>query len=77
VSEVFKLNWLTAAGTQLFLCDLLTVAALGVAPRRALAVFVSTVTQLRSAILTVCSVLALAYVMNLSGTGGGTAVSRR
>jgi lactate permease len=66
-SEIFKLNWLTAAGNQLFICGLLTVAALGVAPRRALAVFVSTVSQLRWAILTVCSVLALAYVMNLSG----------
>jgi lactate permease len=66
-SEIFKLNWLTAAGNQLFICGLLTVAALGVAPRRALAVFASTVSQLRWAILTVCSVLALAYVMNLSG----------
>jgi lactate permease len=66
-SEIFKLNWLTAAGNQLFLCGVLTVAALGVAPRRALAIFGSTVKQLRWAILTVCSVLALAYVMNLSG----------
>jgi lactate permease len=66
-SEIFKLNWLTAAGNQLFICGLLTVAALGVAPRRALAVFATTVSQLRWAILTVCSVLALAYVMNLSG----------
>jgi lactate permease len=66
-SEIFKLNWLTAAGNQLFLCGLLTVAALGVAPRRALAIFATTVKQLRWAILTVCSVLALAYVMNLSG----------
>jgi lactate permease len=66
-SEIFKLNWLTAAGNQLFLCALLTAAALGVAPRRALAIFAATVMQLRWAILTVCSVLALAYVMNLSG----------
>jgi lactate permease len=66
-SEIFKLNWLTAAGNQLFVCGLLTVAALGVAPRRALAIFATTVAQLRWAILTVCSVLALAYVMNLSG----------
>jgi lactate permease len=66
-SEIFKLNWLTAAGNQLFLCALLTAAALGVAPRRAAAIFASTVIQLRWAILTVCSVLALAYVMNLSG----------
>jgi lactate permease len=66
-SEIFKLNWLTAAGNQLFVCGLLTVAALGVAPRRALSIFATTVAQLRWAILTVCSVLALAYVMNLSG----------
>ena len=66
-SEIFNLNWLTAAGNQLFLCALLTAAALGVAPRRAAAIFASTVMQLRWAILTVCSVLALAYVMNLSG----------
>ncbi len=44
-SEIFKLNWLTAAGNQLFLCGLLTVAALGVAPRRALAICTSTVIQ--------------------------------
>jgi lactate permease len=66
-SEIFKLNWFTAAGNQLFVCALLTAAALGVAPRRALAIFATTVMQLRWAILTVCSVLALAYVMNLSG----------
>jgi lactate permease len=66
-SEIYKLNWLTAAGSQLFVCGLLTAAALRVAPRRALAIFLTTLGQLRWAIVTVCSVLALAYVMNLSG----------
>ncbi len=66
-SEIYKLNWLTAAGSQLFVSGLLVVAALRVAPRRALAVYAATLKQLRWAILTVCSVLALAYVMNLSG----------
>ena len=66
-SEIYKLNWLSAAGSQLFLCGLLTVAALRVAPQRALAIYAATLKQLRWAILTVCSVLALAYVMNLSG----------
>jgi lactate permease len=66
-SEIYQLNWLTAAGSQLFLCGLLTVAALRVAPRRALAIYAATLKQLRWAILTVCAVLALAYVMNLSG----------
>jgi lactate permease len=66
-SQMFKLNWLTAPGNQLFVCGLLTAAALGVAPRQAVAVFTSTIAKLRWAIVTVCSVLSLAYVMNLSG----------
>jgi len=66
-SEIYKLNWLTAAGSQLLVCGLLTVAALRVAPGRALAVYAATLKQLGWAIVTVCSVLALAFVMNLSG----------
>jgi len=66
-SLIYKLNWLTAAGTQLFVCGLLTMAALRVGPGRALAVYVRTLRQLAWAIVTVCAVLALAYVMNLSG----------
>ena len=66
-SEIYKLNWLTAAGSQLFVCGLLTAAALRVRPRRALAIYAATLKQLRWAIVTVCAVLALAYVMNLSG----------
>jgi L-lactate permease len=62
-----KAQWASLIALGVAVCGLLTVAALGVAPRRALAIFTSTVTQLRWAILTVCSVLALAYVMNLSG----------
>jgi len=66
-SEIYKLNWLTAAGSQLFVCGLLTAAALRVAPRRALAIYARTFKELRWAIVTVCAVLGLAYVMNLSG----------
>ena len=66
-SEIYKLNWLTAAGSQLFLCGLLTAAALRVAPRRALAIYAATFKLLIWAIVTVCAVLALSYVMNLAG----------
>jgi lactate permease len=66
-SEIYKLNWLTAAGSQLFVCGLLTAAALRVAPRRALAIYAATFKLLIWAIVTVCAVLALAYVMNLAG----------
>jgi lactate permease len=66
-SELYKLNWLTAAGSQLFVCGLLTSAALRVAPGRALAIYGRTLKGLIAAIVTVCSVLGLAYVMNLAG----------
>jgi lactate permease len=66
-SEIYKLNWLTAAGSQLFVCGLLTAAALRVGTRRALAIYAATFKQVVWAIVTVCSVLGLAYVMNLAG----------
>jgi lactate permease len=66
-SEIYKLNWLTAAGSQLFVCGLLTAAALRVGPGRALAIYAATFKLLIWAIVTVCSVLALSYVMNLAG----------
>jgi lactate permease len=66
-SETYKLNWLTAAGTQLFVCGLLTALALRVGPLRALAIYAATLKQLFWAIVTVCAVLGLAYVMNLAG----------
>jgi lactate permease len=66
-SETFKLTWLTAAGTWLFVSGLLTMAVLRVRPALALRIYLRTLNQIKWAIVTVCSVLALAYVMNLSG----------
>jgi lactate permease len=66
-SETFKLTWLTAAGTWLFVSGVLTALVLRVRPGRALAIYWQTVKQIKWAIVTVCAVLALAYVMNLSG----------
>ena len=66
-SETYKLNWLAAAGTQLFVCGILTAIVLRVRPARAVAVYVNTLKNLFWPIITVCSVLALAYVMNMSG----------
>jgi lactate permease len=63
----FKLNWANAAGTLLLLSGLLSMLTLRVGPRRAVEAYVATVNQLKYAILTVATVLALAYVMNLSG----------
>jgi lactate permease len=66
-SETFKLTWLTAAGTWLLVSGLLTTAVLRVRPAQALRIYLRTFGQLKWALLTVCTVLALAYVMNLSG----------
>jgi lactate permease len=63
----FKFNWANAAGTLLLVSGLLTMLTLRVRPGRALKIYGETLNQLKFAILTVASVLALAYVMNLSG----------
>ncbi|MDQ6819454.1 MAG: L-lactate permease [Actinomycetota bacterium] len=66
-SETFKLNWLTAAGTWLFVSGVLTALVLRVRPALAVRIYGRTLAQVKWAILTVSAVLALAYVMNLSG----------
>jgi lactate permease len=66
-SVTFKFNWLTAAGTLLLISGVLTMAVLRVSIPRALKAYWATLVQLWSAIVTVMAVLALAYVMNLSG----------
>jgi lactate permease len=66
-SLVFKLNWLTAAGTELLVAGIAAAAVLRVGPVRALAVYGRTIRLLLWPIVTVCAVLGLAYVMNLSG----------
>jgi lactate permease len=66
-SATFKFTWATSAGTLLLLAGLITMPIIGMAAGRALRIWADTVRQLRWAIVTVASVLALAYVMNLSG----------
>jgi lactate permease len=66
-SVTFKFNWATAAGTLLLVSGLLTMLVLKVNVRTAVRTYWATLVQLKSAIVTVMAVLALAYVMNLSG----------
>ncbi|WP_263249269.1 L-lactate permease [Saccharopolyspora rosea] len=63
----FNFNWLTNAGTLLLIAGLLTIPAIGVPPRVAAARYGGTYVQLKWPIVTVMSVLAIAYVMNTSG----------
>ncbi len=65
-SATYKVNWASAAGTLLLVAGLLTMLWLRVRPGRALRIYGETLGQLKWATLTVATVLALAYVMNLS-----------
>ncbi|MGH3323199.1 MAG: L-lactate permease, partial [Streptomyces sp.] len=66
-STVFNFNWLPATGTMLLLSGVITAVFLAITPGVAVRAYGRTLHQLRWAILTVATVLALAYVMNLSG----------
>ncbi|MEA2449595.1 MAG: lactate permease [Thermoleophilaceae bacterium] len=67
MSLMFKFDILAAAGTLLLISGLITMLVLRIGPRIALQAYGETLNQLKWAILTVASVLALAYVMNQSG----------
>ncbi|MFJ7293804.1 L-lactate permease [Streptomyces collinus] len=65
--NVFDWPVVSTGGTLVLLAGILTATVLGVHARVAVKEWLATVHELRFAILTVTSVLALAYVMNLSG----------
>jgi lactate permease len=66
-SATFTFNWLLAAGTLVLISGILTIPILGLGLGAAVRAYGRTLNQLKWAILTVLTVLALAYVMNLSG----------
>src|SRR5207237_3214727 len=66
-AAVFTFNWLTASGTWCFLATLGAAALLRVAPRRRAGIYAATFRQLSFAMLTIASMLGLAYLMNYSG----------
>ncbi|KAA9162625.1 L-lactate permease [Amycolatopsis acidicola] len=63
----FKFDWLANSGTVLLIAGVITAVIVRCRPRVALAAYAATLRQLKWAALTVMAVLALAYVMNLSG----------
>ncbi|MGA5181970.1 L-lactate permease [Streptomyces pseudogriseolus] len=65
--NMFSLPLVSTGGTLVLLAGLATAVVLGVRARVAVKEWLETVRELRFALLTVTSVLALAYVMNLSG----------
>jgi lactate permease len=63
----YTLTWLSGAGTLLLISGIIVVAAYRISPAVAVKEFGRTIYKLRYPLLTVGSVLGLAYVMNLSG----------
>ena len=66
----FTFNWLPAAGTLMILAGIITALILRVGRARRCAPTARRTSSCSSAIITVMAVLALAYVMNLSGQTG-------
>lgn len=67
LGQVFKFNYLTAAGTAILLSCLISLPLIGLGFRSGLKIFVETIRQLKFPILTVMCVLGFAYVLNNSG----------
>jgi lactate permease len=68
--NVFSWPIVSTGGTLVLIAGVITAVVLGMHARVAVKEWIATVHELRFAILTVTSVLALAYVMNLSGQAG-------
>ncbi len=67
VATMFNFNWFAAAGTLMIFAGVITMLILKLTPAQAFRTYLDTYVELKSAIITVMAVLALAYVMNLSG----------
>lgn len=67
MTAVYKINWLSAAGTALFLASILSAVILGVGAGQFLSIFAKTFRQLIKPLITIPAVLGLAYIMNYSG----------
>jgi lactate permease len=66
-AAVFTLNWLSASGTACFIATIVAAILLRVSPKRFAGIYKATFKQLSFAMLTIASMLALAYLMNYSG----------
>jgi L-lactate transport len=64
---VYTLNWLSASGTSCFLATVAAALLLRVSPSKFVGIYKATFKQLSFAMVTIASMLALAYVMNYSG----------
>jgi len=66
-AAVFTLNWLSASGTACLLAAIATVLLLGLRPAQLSSAYVATFKKLKLTLVTIASMLGLAYLMNYSG----------
>jgi len=64
---VFTFNWLSASGTACLLALLASALLMGISPGRVIKAYRDTFRQLSYAMITIASMLGLAYLMNYSG----------
>jgi lactate permease len=63
----YQTDWFSAAGTLILIADIIALVVLRVGPGRALRVYGQTLNQLKWAILTIGTILGLAFLYNYSG----------
>jgi L-lactate transport len=66
-AAVYTFNWLSAAGTACVFASVLAGLFLGVRPARLAGMYVATLKQLALPMVTIASVLGMAYLMNYAG----------
>lgn len=67
IPKLFKVNYLSAAGTAILLTSLIAIPLVNLTYREGLRVFGETLNQLKFPILTITAVLGFAYIVNDSG----------
>jgi len=65
---VYRFNWLSAAGTGIFVAALVAVPWLGIAWRRAAMIWCANLRRLAAALVTIAAMLALAFVTRSCGS---------
>lgn len=65
--HIFKFNYLSAAGTAIFISALITIPLTGMKFKDGLTLFFTTLNQLKFPIITIASILGFAYIVNDSG----------
>ena len=65
---IYRLNWLSAAGTAIFLAGMIAVPWLRISWRRAGAIWCANLVRLTASLVTIAAMLALAFVTRYSGT---------